>query len=89
MSLTRGRLCVAVTNRKTLKLSNKDNPSRLRAMAIISNSHFVQARRCERHIRSRSFSLSSSRHEIVGAPRNFGRGHVMTLSQTALTRTRS
>lgn len=53
MSLT--GLCVPVTNRKTLKLSNKDNPSRLRPVVIISNSRFVRARRCERHIR---FSLS-------------------------------
>jgi len=39
------RLCVPVTNRKTLKLSNKDNPSRLRAVVIISNFHFVRSRR--------------------------------------------
>lgn len=48
------RLCVPVTDRKTLKLSNKDNPSRLRPVVIISNSHFVRARCCERHVRFRS-----------------------------------
>jgi len=61
------RLCVPVTNRKTLKLSNKDNPSRLRAVVIISTSCDLAALWA-----SRPFSLSRGRHEIIEAFRNFG-----------------